>query len=131
MYKTDNIVKQHLRESSPYKLLLRQERLLENFKSGSLFGYVQNFIEVPENLRECFANFPPIIKNINVGKYDIGPFMEEYGENERLLIQPRRMLISSFFLENGTIITPLRLFYLVLGFFWKNFYRFVQYAPMK
>ena len=51
MYTTDNIVKQLLRESFPSKMPLREERLLENIKFGSLFGYVQCDIEVPENLR--------------------------------------------------------------------------------
>ena len=39
VYKTDNIVKLHVRESFPYKMLLREETLLENIKSGNLFGY--------------------------------------------------------------------------------------------
>ena len=39
-YKSDFIVKQHLRESFPYKMRIREERLLQNIKSGSLFGYV-------------------------------------------------------------------------------------------
>ena len=41
------------------------------------------------------------------------------------------MLISSYFLENGTIITPLLLFYLELGLVCKKNYRFVQSTPMK
>ena len=50
MYKTDNFVKQHLRESLPCKSPLREERFQENVKSGSLFGYVQCDNEVPDNL---------------------------------------------------------------------------------
>ena len=33
--------------------------------------------------------------------------MKNYAEEERLLSQPRKMLISSFTLQNGTLITPL------------------------
>ena len=131
MYKTGIIVKHHLLESFPYTMPLREKRLLENIKSGSQFGYVQCDFEVPENLREVFANFPSIFKNINVSRDDIGPFMKEYSEKERLLTQPRKMLKLSYFLENGTIITPLLLFYLDLRLFCKKFYRFVQYTPMK
>ena len=47
MNKTDDIVKQPLRESFPHKVPLREKRLLENIKSGSLFGYAQCDIEVP------------------------------------------------------------------------------------
>ena len=63
LYKTDVVVKQHLRESFPYKTPLTEERLLEKIKNGSLFGYVQCDIEVPPALREKFANFPLIFKN--------------------------------------------------------------------
>ena len=41
------------------------------------------------------------------------------------------MLISSDFLENGTLITPLLLFYLHLGLVCKKVYRFVEYFPVK
>ena len=53
--------------------------------------------------------------------------MKSYAEQEGLLSQPRRMLISSYPLENGTLITPLLLFYLSLGLVCKKIYRFVQY----
>ena len=47
------------------------------------------------------------------------------------MAQPRRMLISSFILTNGTIITPLFLFYLQLGLVCKKIHRIVQYTPRK
>ena len=47
------------------------------------------------------------------------------------MAQPKRMLISSFFLTNGTIITPLLLFYLQHGLFCKKIHQFVQYIPRK
>ena len=57
--------------------------------------------------------------------------MKEYAEKEGIMSQPRRLLISSFHLKNGTIITPLLLFYLNLGLECKKFHRFVQYTPKK
>ena len=89
-----------------------------------------NMILKYEILREALANFPPIFRNINVGRDDIGPLMKEYAE-KRLLSQSRRMLISSFFWENGTFIAPLLLLYPDLGLVCKKNYRFVQYTPMK
>ena len=47
------------------------------------------------------------------------------------LPQPRRMLISSFILLNGTHITPLLLFSLKLGLVCKKIHRFVQNTPRK
>ena len=45
--------------------------------------------------------------------------------------QPRRMLISSFHLKNGTIIFPLLLSYLHLGLECTKIHRFLQYTPKK
>ena len=67
-------------------------------------------IEVPEILRAIFANFPPIIRIILVSKNNIGHFMKNYAEEKRLKSQPRKMLISTFTLQNGKPITPLLLF---------------------
>ena len=77
---------------------------------GRLFGYVQCDIEVPEHLRDYFSNFPPIFKNTAVSDDDIGNLMKQYAEKENIMVQPRRMLISSFNLTNGTFISPLLLF---------------------
>ena len=49
LYKTNNTVKQHIREHFPYRRSLAAEQLLEEIKKGKLFGYVQCDIEVPEN----------------------------------------------------------------------------------
>ena len=92
MYKPDNFVWKHPCDFFPYKLPLREERLLENIKNGKLFHYVQCIIRVPENLRENFANFSATFKNNNVFRDDFGLSMKEYAEEERLLIKSRRML---------------------------------------
>ena len=96
-----------------------------------MFGYVQSDIEVPENLRANFANFPPIFKNTLVSKSDIGDLMKNYAEEEGLLSQPRTMLISSFTIQNRKLITPLLLFYLQLGLVCTKIHRFVEYTPKK
>ena len=55
--------------------------------------------------------------------------MKDYAEKEGLLCQPRKMLISSYFPENGTLITHLHLFHIDLGLVCKKTYRFVEYIP--
>ena len=57
--------------------------------------------------------------------------MKEYGEKEGILPQPRRKLRSRFQLKNGTIITPLLLYYLHLGPECTKIHQFVQYTPKK
>ena len=112
LYTMTACVKEHLRESFPYKHPLSEESLLEQIGSGKLFGYIQCHIEVAEDLKKKFANFPSIFKNTNVGRHDIGSLMQDYAEKQGLLCQPLKMLISRYFFENGTLITPLLLFYL-------------------
>ena len=129
LYETTNTVKQHIREHFPYRRSLAAEQLLEEIKKGKLFGYVQCDIEVAENLRSKFNNFPPIFKNTLVSKSDIGDSMRKYTEEERLLSQPRKMLTSSFTLQNRTLITPVLLFYLQLGLVCTKIHRFVEYTP--
>ena len=110
---------------------MSEEQLLQGIIDGQLFGYVQCDIEVPEHLRSFFSNFPPILKNTVVSREDIDNLMREYAEKENVMAQPRRVLLSSFVLTNGTIITPLLLFYLKLGLVCKKIHRFVQYTPRK
>ena len=131
LYKTDASVKSHLRKNFPYRRPLSEEGLMQGIMDGRLFGYVQCYIEVPEHLRSYFSNFPPIFKNIVFCRKDIGTLMREYAEKENSMAQPRRMVISSFTLTDGTIITSLLLFYLKLGLVCKKIHRFVQYTPRK
>ena len=112
-------------------MLLKEERFLEIITSGNLFGYVQCDIGVPENLREAFANFQPILKNNFIGRDDIGPLMMDYAEKKGLLTQPSTLLKSSYFLENDRINLPMLFFYLDLGLVCKNVYEFVPYTLMK
>ena len=86
---------------------------------------------MPEKLRVNFANFPPIFKNTLVSKNDIGDWMKTYAEEEGIMSQLRKMLISSFTLQNGTLINPLLLFYLNLGLVVRKIHRFVEYNPEK
>ena len=131
LYKTTNTVKQHIREHFFYRRSLAAEQFLEEIKKGKLFGYVQCDIEVPKNLRSKFDNFPLIFKNTLVSKNDIGDLMETYAEEERILSQPRKMLISSFTLQNETLIGPLLLFFLQLGLVCTKTHRFVEHTPKK
>ena len=129
LYKTTTNVKLHIRENFPYRRSLTEHQLLEGTKKGNLFGYVQWDIEVPEILRENFGNFPPIFKSTLVSKNDIGDLMKTYAEEEGIMSQSRKMLISSCRWQNGTLIIPLLLFYLELGLVVTKKHRFVEYTP--
>ena len=94
-------------------------------------GYVQCDNEVPEQLQNKYTDFPPFFNNIIGRKIDIGDLMKNFAEEEGLLTPTRKKLISSFSLKNGTLITPLLLFYLELGLVCTKLYRFVEYIPKK
>ena len=128
LYKTTNTVKKHIRKRFPYRRSFAAEQLLEEIKEGKLFGHVQCDIEVHEKLRSKFVNFSPIFKDTLVSSSDIEELMKKRAEEERLLSQPQKMLISSFTLQNGTLFTPLLLFYLQLGLVVTKIHRFVEYT---
>ena len=77
------------------------------------------------------SNFPPIFKNIDDCRNDIGEYMKKYAEENDLLKNAQQMLISSFKWENGTNSTPLLNFYLSLGLQCTKIYRCVEYTPRK
>ena len=124
LYKTTTKVKLHIREIFRCRRFLTEHQLLERIRN--LPGYVQCVIEVPDNLRANFSYFPPFFKNTLVTKNDIGNLMKTYAEEEGNMSQPRKMLISSFTLQNRTLITSLLLFYLQLWLLVTKIHRFVQ-----
>ena len=123
-------IKSFVISTFPYKRPLSFEILHSRIRKRELFGYVQCDLRVPENLRGKFESFPPIFKKIFVSRSDIGEFMKKYAKENKLMTQPRRMLISNFHLINGTIITTVLNFYLDLGLECDRIYCFVQDTPM-
>ena len=108
LYKTTTNVKQHVRELFSYRRSLTDYQLLDEKKNGKVFGYVRYDIEVPQKI-------PPIFKNTSVSKNNTKNLKTAYAQGMGIIFQPRKMMISSFTLQNGTLITPLLLFYLQLG----------------
>ena len=74
--------------------------------TGKLSGYVQGDFATFEHLRRYFSNFLPIFKNALISAKFYDTLTRKHAENENLLTQPRRMLIFSFHLTIGTLITP-------------------------
>ena len=124
-------MKNHVRTHFPFKRPLSYNSLVQNIRNERMFGYVQCDLSVPDELKAKFSNFPPIFKNIDVSRNDIGEYMKTYAEENDLLKQPQRKLISSLELTNGTIITPLFNFYLDLGLQCTKVHRFVHYTSRK
>ena len=108
LYKTSNAVRKHIRENFPNKRSFAAEQLLEEIKkNGNSFGYVQCDNEVPENVRTNFVNFPPVFKNTLVSMKCFGDLMETCAQEEGIMSQIRKGLISNFTIQNGTFVTLL------------------------
>ena len=128
--KTTTFVREHLRESFPYNRPLREDRLLEQIRSGKLFGYVQCDNEILEELKKTFVIFPPIFKNTNVGRHDNGLLMKDYAEKEALLCQQPKIWFQAFSLKMELSLL-LCSYLLDLGPVCKGIYHFVEYIPVK
>ena len=82
--KTDFSVNNHVKTKFPYKRPLSTNSLLVKIKNRSLFGYVQCDLIATDELKPTFSNFPPIFKNIDVCRNDIGEYMKIYAEGNVL-----------------------------------------------
>ena len=71
----------------PSKLLLKQESFLFKIRDRKKFGYVQCDLEIPDGLKYKFSNFPPIFKNYNISRVDIGYYMREFAIENNILKQ--------------------------------------------
>ena len=118
MRKYDHALSAFLSEHFPPPILRHgatQEQLLSAIQEGNLFGFVVCDINVPEHLKEQFAEMCPIFKNINISRDDIGNVMRSYGKEHGIMQTPRRSLIGSMFGENILLYTPLLQWYLKHG----------------
>ena len=69
---TDSSVKNHVKTKFPYKRPLSTDSFLERIKKKSFFGCVQCDLIVPDKLKPAISSFPPILKNNDVCRNDIG-----------------------------------------------------------
>ena len=110
------------------KKTMTQREVLNLIKDGSLFGLVECDIRVPDTLLQDFDEMPPIFKNIEISRNDIGDHMKAYAEKEGLMNKPRRSLIGSMFGRRILLATPLLRWYLSHGLEVQNVYEVIQYG---
>ncbi|XP_071793479.1 uncharacterized protein [Asterias amurensis] len=111
-----------------HKKVMTERAVLEAVMDGSMFGIVECDIRVPPALRDHFAEMPPIFKNTEVSRVDIGDHMRDYAEREGAMKQPRRTLIGSMFGERILLTTPLLQWYINHGLEVLHIYEVIQYA---
>jgi hypothetical protein len=109
--------------------LTSESDILNAIKSNDLFGLVLVDIRTPDHLKERFAELPPIFKNTEVCREDIGDFMKAYAEKTGTLKHPTRMLISSYHAEKILLATPLLKYYLHQGLEVTKIHLIIEYTP--
>ena len=107
------------------------KKIIEGIQSESLFGLLICSIHTPEELKPKFSDFPPIIKNTTISRFDIGEYIQKIAEEQGFLKKPRKYLISSYFGEEILINTRMAKFYLELGLKITRIQEFIQFFPIK
>ena len=131
-FKMNEKFKNHIRSNFPYKRPLSIDSLLRKIRDGCLYVYFPCDWVVSPELKAKIFYFPPFFqKNTEVGRNYVGESMQNYAIENDLLKHPQRMLISSFKLENGSILTLLFIFHMELGLQCTKIYHFVQYLRQK
>ena len=71
-------------------MTMTEDQILTAVMDDQLFGALEVDIKVPDHLNPTFAEMPPIFKNIEVTRDDIGDHMKTYAEERNVMNQPRK-----------------------------------------
>ena len=124
-------LKDHVRKPLWWKGKMTEKQILTAIQNNKIFGLVECDIHTPDHLKKQFADLPPIFKNDDITREDIGDFMKSYAEDHDIMKTPRRSLISSYFGKKILLATPLLKWYLEQGLVVTKIYQVVEYDPSK
>ena len=124
-YKRHNATQNKYLYPTEHIFRMTQNEVLEHIKSGRIFGAVEVDLHVPEHLKPHFQEMPPIFKNVNVTKADIGDYMQDYLKRKERTFKDTRYLIGSMFATKILLITPLLKWYMSHGLIVTKIYQVV------
>ena len=87
-------------------------------------------VHVLDRLKNDFEEMPPIFKNVEVWKQDVGPYMADLCNKLIEFKTPRHSLISSFFGHQIMLATPLLMWYDKHGLVIDSVTDFIRYKPV-
>ena len=80
-YEVGVFLKTHFLSKKPITV----NELIEKIRLGEMFAVADVEIEVSDHLKLKFSQFPPIFKNCEDGRDDIGEFMKSFASMQDLL----------------------------------------------
>lgn len=101
--------------------------MIKDILSGKIFGFAHIDITTPNELKEAYSDFPPVIKKQAIGIDDIGDLMKQYAKDHKLMKQKRTNLISSYSGKGITMMTPMIKFLVEHGLSLDKIYWVIQY----
>lgn len=114
-----------------YHQRVSEAAMLEAIIQGQVFGFAKVNIETPDDLKELYEDFPPIIKHTDISREDISPFMQQIAEENGRLKKPEDALIGSYFGKEIWLMTPLLKFYHDHGLKITKIHEVVQFDGVK
>ena len=72
-----------------HKFTLTETEILEVVRHDTLVGVVGCDLRGPEPLKPHFREMPPIFKNTEISREDVGPFMKAFAEEHNNMPNPR------------------------------------------
>ena len=101
--------------------------LLEKLQERKVFGIVVCDIRVPDELKDYFSDFAPIIKHANINYEDIGDYMQNVADRMGIKVKNRRCVIDSYFGKGIALTDEYLVWLLNKGLVVDRVYMFIWY----
>ena len=105
------------------------KKIIEDIRSGFLFGAVEVDIKINENLYEYFKEYPPFFCTCEVPMNVIGEHMSEYCKQNDINFKHRKLLISGTKAKKILLATPLVKWYLNHNCEITDIYQVIEFQP--
>ena len=101
--------------------------LLEKLQEHTVFGILVCDIRVPDDLKDYFCDFPPIIKHANINYEDIGDYMQNVADRMGIKVKNRPCVIDSYFAKGIALTDKYLVWLLNKGLLVDRVYMFIRY----
>ena len=112
---------------SPSPEVVEVDHLVSCILEGRVHGLVTCDFRVPDDLREYFEPFAPIIKHAIVTYDDIGPFMQGVVDQNGIIVGERRCVIDSYVGKEVTVVDDYFRWLLEHGVVCDGIHQFARY----